>query len=335
MEKNTIAEISKRLNISSSTTGRVLRHCSGVDSEIRQRILREVGRPAAEISDRRAVYAILPDVPRYFWQPLKKGVLDTLRGTGVTYKINICAQAGDESTVLWYLDEAEALNSQIILLAAHVTPAIHRRLETMTDRRLILLLNNEYKLVNSFYVGSNTYGDGCAMGRCYAQHYRHRPLLMLTLPGNANAERRVDGFMDALREADPCLADGVRRVKLDQQIFKNLKLLPSKLALIMMEAAGAYEKLCIYSPTGIPQFPLALVKAKLTERAVCLCQDCYIKPGSTDAGRIVTCDQDGYAQGQTAAELILDFLAHGVYPKQKRTYVPSRIDFPPQPLAGE
>ena len=329
MENTTIAEIAKKLNVSTAMVSRVLRHCSGVDSEMRQRIIAEAEHLVPADWGECAVYSILPDVPRYFWQPLRKGIADALDASNIPFKSNICTRASDDSIVLRYLDEADRLNAQVIILAAYVTPVIHKRLEALTNCHLVILLSEYHEFVNSFFVGSDAYQDGYIIGDYYASHYKNRELLVLTLPGHYIFEKRIEGFHDALRASQPDALDHIVRIKLEKKVFQDLKLLPSKLAPLLMEAAKPCERLCIYAPMGIPQFPLAMIKAKLADRSVCLCHDCYDSQSKYKSSvHIVSCNQDGYEQGQVAAKLALDFVYFGLYPKHKRTYIPSHLSFP-------
>lgn len=323
-----IADIAKKLHVSTAMVSRVLRHCGGVDSQMRQRIFAEAEHLVRADWGECAVYTILPDVPRYFWQPLREGLSDELQASEIPFKSNIYTRVRDESIVLRYLDEAERLNAWVIILAADVTPAIHQRLESIVKKnRLIILVSEYHELINSFYVGSDSYQDGYALGEYYASHFADRSLLMFTCPGHSISEQRLEGFSDALRRSCPEMLNGAVRIKLEKQIFSDLKLLPSKLAPLLMEAAKPYEQLCIYSPLGIPQFPLAIVKAKLTNRVVCLCQDSYTNPDDTRiAVPMISCNQDNYAQGKTAAKLAVDFCRSGQYPDRKMIYVPSRLD---------
>ena len=326
MDENTIGEIAKKLNISRSVVGRVLRHCGGVDAKTRQMILSASTSFVRDSYGECAVYLISPDVPLYFWRPLRRGIEDKLRALEIPFKTNICTRVKDESVLLRYLDEAEKLGAKAIILSARMTPAIQARLEALTSQHLIILLSEYHEIVNAFYVGSDAYRDGYAMGEYFLSHCADRPLLLLTQE-LSDVEQRIDGFCHALRSVDPSLAERAVRIKLDNSIFSDLKLLPSKLAPLLMEAAKPYEQLCIYAPMGIPQFPLAIIKAKLTERAVCLCQDCCVSQSDgKPAVRIVTCNQDGSAQSETAANYAIDFCRAGLYPKQKNTFIASCIE---------
>ena len=168
------------------------------------------------------------------------------------------------------------------------------------------------------------------MGKHYASHYADRKFIMFTRPGNFNVEKRIEGFYQAVNEVIPDLMDNALCIKLEDKIFKDFKLLPSKLAPLLVNAAKSYDKVCIYSPMGLPQFPLAIIKAKLTDKTVCLCHDCYLDhphhEKNPNTGFVVTCNQDGYEQGMAAAKMAIDFVRESLYPENKKTYIPSHLD---------
>ena len=330
MNDKTIESIAKKLNVSKSMVSKVLRHCGGVDSDTRQRILTEAHGIIQRDYGECAIYFILPDIPQYFWKPVRKGIADATDPLDIPVKCNVYTKASDEATVLRYLDEAERLNARAIILAAHITPAIHQKLEKMLEGRLIILLSEYHELANTFYIGSDAYSEGYTMGKHYVSHYADRKFIMFTRPGNYNIEKRVEGFRQAVNEVIPDLMDKALCIKLDDKIFKDFKLLPSKLAPLLVDAAKAHDKICIYSPMGLPQFPLAIIKAKLTDKTVCLCNDCYLDhphhEKNPNTGFVVTCNQDGYEQGMIASKMASDFVRDGLYPENKKTYIPSHLD---------
>ena len=109
----------------------------------------------------------------------------------------------------------------------------------------------------------------------------------------------------------------------DRDILSNFKLIPSKFAPLLEKAARDLDKICIYSPAGIQQLSLAILKAKIAARTVLFCQDCYTTEKTT--GLIVSCNQDTFAQGRAAGELAVDFLRKGFYPENKKTFIPSQV----------
>ena len=255
MNDTTIESIAKKLNISKSMVSKVLRHCGGIDSDTRQRILTEAHDMIERDYGECAIYFILPDIPQYFWKPVRQGIADATDQLDIPVKCNVYTKASDEATVLKYLDEAERLNAKSIILAAHITPAIRQKLEHLVIGRLIILLSEYCELANTFYIGSDAYSEGYTIGKHYASHYADRKFIMFTRPGNYNIEKRVEGFCQAVKEMIPDLMDKALCIELDDKIFKDFKLLPSKLAPLLVEAAEKHDKICIYSPMGLPQFP--------------------------------------------------------------------------------
>ena len=324
-----IESIANKLNVSISTVSKAIRHCGGVDSETRQRILAESRQIHVIPHSDCAIYTILPDVPQYFWKELRSGIHDGVQWDIAPIKSNIYTRLRDEDTVLEYLNEAEKLNACVIILAANITPAIHQKLESLTEGRLIILLSEYHELTNSFYIGSDAFRDGYFMGKQFLSHYTDRKLVVISLENHNNAKRRVSGFYHAMEETHPQLLEQALYIELENKIFKDLKLLPSKLAPLLATAAKDSEQLCMYSPIGIPQLPLALIKAKLTEKAVCLCHDCYTenpyKKKTMDMSFAITCNQDVYRQGAAAIKTATDYVRYWLYPEQKKTFVPSII----------
>ncbi len=327
--KDTTGYIADKLNISKSTVNKAMRHSSGVDSDTRQRILEECRGIHYQSDGECAIYAILPDVPHYFWKEVRNGILAGEQSDVAPVKYNIYTKTSDEATVLEYLEEAERMNARAILIATYITPAIHRKLEKLTERCLVILLSEYYELKNSLFVGGNAYEDGYIMGKKYLSRYADRKLVLLSVKNNINVEKRLQGFCRAVEEECPQLMKAASCIQLERKIIREQKLLPSKLALLLTEAAKDGHPFCIYSPMGMLQLPLGLSKAKLTDRAVCLCHDCFTEYQSDvkklQEGFAVTCNQDIFGQGLAALKAATDYLKSREYPEQKVIYVPSYI----------
>ena len=326
--KDTAGYIANKLNISKSTVSKAMRHCSGVDSDTRQRILEECRGINHQIHSECAIYAILPDVPHYFWKEVKNGIRDGEQETAPV-KYNIYTKTSDEATVLLYLDEAEKLNARSIIIASYITPKIHRRLEKMTEGRFVILLSEYYELKNSFFVGGNAYEDGYLMGKKYLVRYADRKLVLFSISNNFNVGKRLEGFCRAVEEECPQLIKDAVCIQMERKIIREQKLLPSKLAFLLTDAARDGQDFCIYSPMGMMQLPLGLNKAKLTDRAVCLCHDCFTEyqcnVKNLQEGFAVTCNQDIFGQGLAAIKAATEYVRFHTYPPQKEIYVPSYI----------
>ena len=332
MNDFSINAIAKKMNVSPSVVSRVLRHCGGVDSETRHRILAEAEKLREPNYGSCTVYGIFPDVPRYFWVPIRRGVAEVLQAEGIPFKANVCTKVVDEAAILQYLNEAERMNAQAIILAVRSTPAIRERLEAFAEDRIVLFISEYCELKNAFYCGSNAFSDGYRMGQYYAEHYADRTLILIELPNDANSESRIEGFSRAVQDNDASLLEKSVRITTERKHLSNFKLISSKLAPLLVNAADKNDRLAIYVPAGIPQFPLAISKAELTGRTILLCQDCSAT--EKNIGELVSCNQNGVEQGKTAARLVSEYIKTGFFPSEKKTFVPSeiRILTKPEPI---
>ena len=83
-----ISGLAERLGVSRATVSKAIRHCSGVDTATRERILREMHRsgvsPAAGVCD---IYSILPDIPSFFWKELQHGLAAETEALALNCKV--------------------------------------------------------------------------------------------------------------------------------------------------------------------------------------------------------------------------------------------------------
>lgn len=319
MKDDTFECLAKRLNVSKSTVSKAIRHCSGVDSDTRQLILEEARKINYSPENECAIYTILPDVPQYFWKELRRGLMAGENRDIAPAKYNIYTKSSDESAVLEYLREAKQIRAQVLIISAYITPEIHKRLEEMVSDCLVILLSEHYNLKNSFYIGADSYGDGYSMGKLYLSEYAERKLICLTVRDNINAKSRSAGFLDAIRERT---AVHFEQLEMENELFRDTKMFPSRLAYLLSGAIDDTTFYCIYSPMGMAQLPVAVKKAGLAGRTVCMCHDCFTDGKS---GIDICCDQDVFAQGYAAAQAALTFIASRKYPPQKNIHIPSKI----------
>ncbi|MBR4768612.1 MAG: LacI family DNA-binding transcriptional regulator [Lachnospiraceae bacterium] len=331
MNDSSINAIAKKANVNPSVVSRVLRHCSGVDSETRLRILAEAGDVHNSFNGHCPVYAIIPDVPRSFWGRIRRGVADTLQSEGIPFKANICTKVEDEAVALQYIDEAERMDAQAIILAVSATPAILQRLDKFTEDRLVLFLSEYCGMKNAFYCGSNAFQDGYKMGKYFMENWADRTLILMEVKGNLNSDSRIEGFLKAVSEMDESLAKKAVRIVVERKHLANYKLTSSKLAPLLVNAAGKHDRLAIYVPAGIPNISLAVSKADLAGRTVLLCQD--YSPARTNVSELISVNQSGLEQGRTAAKLASAFVKTGSLPSEKRSFVSSTISIHKKPAA--
>lgn len=326
MKEDSLAELAKKLNISKSTLSKAIRHCSGVDSATRQLVLDSLPKDGTASRKNCSVYTILPDLPQYFWKELLRGLMNSEMQRTVKVKNNIYTRCLDEATVLDYLREAEEMNVKVLIIAAYLTPEVRKYLERLVDRCLVILLTEYGELTNSFFIGADGYRDGYSMGKAYLAHYTDKRLVYFDVLNNNNAEKRLSGFTDAVREEAPSVMDNAIRIQIDNHIFCDLKIISSRLASILSESISTPSDYCLYSPVGMAQqLPVAFRKVCHGDSVVCMCHDCPEENGIPHENFHICCNQDLYAQGSASAEAALEYLTKNLCPPTKQLYIPSRI----------
>lgn len=345
-----ISGLAERLGVSRATVSKTVRHCSGVDTATRERILREMRRigipPAAGVCD---IYSILPDIPSFFWKGLQHGLAaetEALAGKALTVKTNVYSKPRDDETVLYYLEEAEAMQARCIVIAAVITERIREKLCAVCRRadRLVLLLSEYGDVPNSFYIGSDAYADGAEMARRFAQFRKTRysvpqqadspSLSVLSVDGNKNVTERLMGFRDTLAALPETRHTEPRILTLDAYRLSAVKTLPSYLAAVLSEISVPHVSgtdpdtaFYLYVPMGCSGLPLALKKAGIAGNTVCFCHDTIpdSRVSGTGAFSACICLQNVEEQGRAAARCAVDYIMKSMYPARKKQIVPSLI----------
>jgi len=324
-----LARIAQMLGVSRATVSKTIRHCSGVDGDTRLRILRAAEHTAllrAEgVCD---IYCILPDTPSFFWGEMRHGILDGIAAANdaLRIKFNVISRLRDEETVQYYLDEADAMQARVLILAVSVTDAVKQRLNTMmrTGGRMILLLSEYGDITNSFYIGTDAYADGAEMARICAAHFPGCTPYLITVDGNHNVSLRIRGFSAQY-------GSRVIPLPVDAHRIANAKTRPSHIASVLSASPAAQEAHAVlYVPFGIPGLQQAIRKAGLQGHLSCLCHDV------TDAEPVsAVCRQDVYAQGFAAVREADRYLRDSTYPTQKHIRIPSIFLCTPDPMPEE
>ncbi len=330
MKDEQFTEIAKRLDISKSTVSKAYRHCSGVDTSTRERVLQETANftshDAVSPGD---IYCILPDTPQYFWNELRRGIRAGEKETGMQLNYNIITRISDTNTVLYYLDEAKRLGVKAVLLASVLTPAIRECLSGFPSDVRVILLSEYDTLDGGYYVGADPYADGALMGRLFAERYgEHRPII-LHKPHRPNIDGRIAGFRDTIARLAPQSIDKIRTVTVPADFFISRKTAPSRLAALLKDCVGDGEPPCLYAPFGSVQLPLALNKARLSDRVVTLCHDDVPdSPGLPElAGAILR--QDLFTQGKCAVAMGAALLSPNATLPEGNTFIPSQLTIRP------
>lgn len=326
MKEDSLTAIAEKLHISKTTVSKVVRHCGGVDSETRNLVLQELKKTGYSSVSDCPIYCIVPDVPKYFWKEMLRGITVGEKPGLTSVKYNIYTKPSDEQTVLSYLEDAEKIGAKVIIIAANMTHAIRKKLESLQEQRLIILLSEYESVKNCFYVGADSFQNGYEMGRIFLERFAERRLLLFSLEDNPNAKKREAGFMQALCESQ--FEGKMVKIEISNAYMSGGKTFPARLASVLAQKAGC-EEICIYSPVGMNTLPLAVHKAKLKENAVILCHDCYAEYQADGkqlyGGFSVTCNQDVFAQGLAAIHAANRYMECLEYPEKKENFLESHI----------
>lgn len=320
--------LAEKMDVSKSTVSRVLRHCGGVDTELRNEILRAAAdgeNYAVGVCD---IYVILPQVPKYFWQRAYDGVA---RRTYEPYrmKLNICTKSTDSETALFYLDEAEKMGAQVIIIAMQATSTLRDRLEVLAKDRLVILLTEFFENENCFYIGGDPIEEGRAVGGLWREHYADSEPIILDFYENTNSTLRAVGFTREIADlwCDP------QMIRIPNEAYLNIKAAPSQIARMLFgnpifDKKG--KKCCIYCPIGGIDISLAIYKLKLASPPICICHDvstigdpCLADTPSTHCDAV--CMQDVYAQARKATNLAIAYLDGKPLPTSQNIILPPKI----------
>ncbi len=325
-EKNMSVNIAKALGISQSTVSRALRHCGGVDSDTRKQILLCVDPSEALSASECDIYVILPDTPRYFWEGVKKGIIEGKKGSHLSVKFNLYTNVRDEDAVLCYLNEADTLKAKVVILSAIITPAIRERLMLLQKKCAVFLVTEGGDVPNSFYFGADAYSDGFRMGSIFCECFSSMTPIAVNVESNYNVSQRTKGFTDALRQYDEARFGAIPMFYIHHTIAADPKRFPSKLAAELAEQMGENEAYCLYIPFGNVYQSRVFLKAKRENGLICLTHDCIVgEDGRLRNGIAVTVNQNTFVQGEAAIRAAIRYVTEGIFPSRKYTFISSEI----------
>lgn len=320
MKNEGVAALAAALGVSKATVSRALGHKSGVDSATREKILAAAGmreRPACEI------YALLPDTPSYFWRSMRDALERAAESGKHTLSCNVYTKLDDYSSVCRYLAEAE--EAEVVIAAASMTSETEKSLrEISRDKHIIHLSEDEGG--SGIYVGSDPDCDGRALAGLYLGDERLSalPLLVLTTSGHANrnVDARCAAFLDEVRSHGR-KEYGV--ITLESEYMKSAKTLPSRAASFLKSVAGEIGgSFVLYSALGYARLPLAIEKARLSDKTVLICHDAPLTDeGALAPGVYASACQDVSGQAEAAYEAARACLEGEE--TAERIYVQSRI----------
>ncbi len=195
MKNKQIVTIAENTHTSTATVSKVLNHCHGVSSDIRELVYREYDRLEGKRKEEKvAIYVILPETPSYFWNCEYPAPLDDT----LSIKYNIYSRLGDDAMVMRYLRQAIQLKTKVIVIAARLNDEMPELLATFAQTGLVLYLNEYNDTFNSCYVGSDPSEDGYRLAELCLRHIdSHDRLLVIrnkAFLDSSTERRRYDAF---------------------------------------------------------------------------------------------------------------------------------------------
>ena len=199
-EISEISEISKESGKSRSTVSKVLRGCPGVTEETRRVVLLAADRIDRTCKERgmREICAILPDNPKYFWKPARSVI--SAYTDRVSLKVYSSIGSGSDSDVVArYVRESVDAGARALILASRPDEALRAVLSEYADRVLILQMCEYVDVPNTFFIGSDGYGDGMRLG-ALVKPCGDRPVRVGVPYGDGSylSDQRIGGFLKGL-----------------------------------------------------------------------------------------------------------------------------------------
>ena len=319
MNKQTLAELSRKSGKSVSTVSKVLRGCSGVDAETRTAVLSaRHDEDAPKRKQTGEIHMILPDNPKYFWGDAIREIRKW--DSRATVRLKLLSRIGSDQTGALlgeYVEEAVAAKASALILAAHPDEALCRRLAQLAEGRLVIQLCEYTPIPNTFFVGSDPYADGLALShRLPTTSSPIRIGVLNANPSHTGAER-IQGFLKGVGEGA-------------ELYFPTPPptgcLYPARLARALNEMDIPLDYLFCNDGITVPVCD-ALYKLKDKMHTRLIGFEC---PPAAEThwsqGRIeALARQDIGVQTALALTLAYRFLTERVYPEQKKTCLPSEL----------
>lgn len=325
MKNKNIEEIAAKLGVAKSTVSRTLRHCSGVDSDTRRMILSECSTERYG-SEQFPIYVILPDIPSYFWNRAYNTLVNAGSRSEYPIKYNIYTGLNDTDIVVSYLEEAERLNSEVIIIAAAITPEIHDKIAQIQKKCTVFLLSEYADIVNTFCFGADNYSDGYSAGQICIKHYPEHIPLIVNVPGIPSIGQRIDGFCDAVTQNTSSARSFIDILTIEAGLTIDSRLFSSGFASKLSDRLKAGKKYCVYIPFGTQKLYDALYKLRNNDNFTCICHDTAQSDNISDFMPISTfINQNVEAQAESAFTAAVRYIETKSFPNSKYTFTPSEI----------
>lgn len=193
--------ISEELNVSKTTVSRVLNNCGGVEYATKEKILELAVKYGYKRYLTADVGIVMPKNPKYFWNGLYRNTVRSFRDAGYNVSAFVYSSLNYEEDALVCLSNALESNISVLIAALPDTPRVREIIEKHSGKMLIILLEEFFDAVNTFYVGNDDEKTGYGLTSAYMDAYpeRRRFAAILTTE-HQNMKIRCKGFERAVRE---------------------------------------------------------------------------------------------------------------------------------------
>ena len=324
MKKVSIDDLAKESGISKTTISKAVNNCFGIDYETKKEVLQiaeKFGYTRAKEETQTGVQLgiVLPDNPKYFWHLAYQGIKEESRNQGMSIKASVYNTLANEEEMLGCLEHVTEWNATILIVIAPNAENAIAKLTELAKKIPVILLTEFLDIENTFYVGADTYKDGCALGEIYLERYRnYKRILAFSTAETVAIQNRIKGFYDTVSKET--VTDLHRLV-----IPKNTKTFSS---LIAREISTRYPEgidLILCADGVLPDVCLAVKKLKPSHKMLCLgfenpeSNRPYIEAGIL--GALIR--QDVELQARTAVRLAAEYVRTGCLPEKKVNFVGS------------
>ncbi len=316
-KKVTIERIAEELNISKATVSKAINNCPGVNSVTKRAVIQAAsGYGYAPSRSFQKLAVVLPSTPSYFWGDMRKRIASYGRDAKIECKFYVYPNLRDNFDALRCTGQAVDEGASMLIVAVPDTDEIRQLLESVSERVLVILIEEFLDIKNTFYIGEDSRGQGYSLGKKYTESYPSAREFAILHSTEFDTERaRIDGFRSALSE---CKCEVALNIKSES----GSKTQSAHIARALARANSVPD--CIFCPSGnLSMAALAVKKLKADKTIHCIGFDMNTESNSEGYENILThiLIQDTDAQAQTAVECAAEFLRSGCFPSRKIMYV--------------
>ncbi len=316
-KKVTIERIANELGVSKTTVSKAINNCPGINSDTKRTVMQAVSkygylplRPAQDIA------VILPSVPDYFWGSLRKNLFEYSKASKIACKFYVYPNLHDTNDALRCINQATEEGASALILASPDSYEIRKVLESISERILIIFIEEFLDIKNTFCICENSFSEGYALAEKYIYDFPDSEYFALLRITDFYTEKtRVSGFLQALKDNKKIL---LHDIKTDSSTH-------TQSAWIARELSKT-EKLpdCILCPSGnLSRAALAVKKLRAKKVIHCIGFDINTKSENNTYGDILThiLIQDLNSQAKKAIECAEGFIKENIFPDKKYMYI--------------